>query len=64
MREDTLTKVVIALQVSPSCARYTMSIALSSHMFACTDCPQIAGSLLAFFVRYGAVRLFYDGDRK
>lgn len=25
---------------------------------------QVCGSLLAFFVRYGAVRLFYDGDRK
>ncbi|CDZ97414.1 Glycosyltransferase [Phaffia rhodozyma] len=38
VREDTLTLIIVALQ--------------------------IAGSCLAFFIRYGAVRLFYDGDRK
>lgn len=58
MKEDSLVKVLISTQVS----LHVVFLRCPNNVHWCAT--QVAGSVLAFAVRYGLAWLLYDGNRR
>ena len=60
-REDTLTAIMLAIQVRSIHSHYTMYPLLSLSLFLSTHSyTQVFFTIVAFSIRYGLVRFFYD----